>query len=451
MPCGTAPHFGLTIASVGSEARSNPKPGYPSRFVSVMKRLLLAHVVAVIVALWAVPLEAQLPLTPRALGTGDAYLGIARGQEALWTNPANLALSGNPTWSLTLGHVAVGGTAVGPELRDIVEVMLLDDRDVNRRQELLSAVPSEGMALTWGANVPLASLQIGRFAIGLSANGTASQNLDRDVVDLLMSGYEEGREDYVSHNTGGSHAAYLALSTAYARTIGQFAVGVTGRYLRGYGQSQYRFTDARYETGASHQMEVGIREMSADRARGFSLDLGAAMEPLPNLTVGAVLENAVGSLAWDDRYVREITVTERDFQQGWEAIADRFADERRSAGPDDAPLGRDLRLPTMLRMGGGYAPWNGGRLGASFRTTLRNGELGGPWTTSAGIGFQQRLVIIGVRAGIASNLSGGTLVSGGANLGPLEVGVGKINGNRADAANGWIVTTGLQVRGRMRS
>jgi len=416
-----------------------------------MSTRLLAPLIAILVALWAAPLEAQLPLTPRALGTGDAYLGIARGQEALWTNPANLALSGNPSWSLTLGHVAVGGTAVGPDLQEVVEVMLLDDRNDDRRQDLLSAVGGDGMALNWGASVPVASLQIGRFALGLSAHATARQNLDRDILELLVTEWDDERTDHVWHNTSGSHAAHLALSTAYARTFGPVAVGATVRYLQGFGQSQYGVTDLRYEESSSHRIEVDFLETSADRARGFSLDLGAAMEPLPNLAVGAVLGNAIGTLAWDDGYVRDVTLTENDFRHHWEDIVRRFAEEERSAaGPGDARLGRDLRLPTTLSLGGGYVPWNGGRLGASFRTTLRNGELGGPWTTSAGIGIQQRLVIIGVRAGIASNLNGGTLVSGGANLGPLEVGVGKINGRTANEANGWIVTTGLQVRGRIR-
>jgi len=394
-------------------------------------------------------LHAQIPLTPRALGTADAYVGIARGQESLWTNPANLALTGGPSWSLTIGQVAVAGTTVGPRFEDFANVMLLDEASDSDFQNLLDLVPATGMHARWGVSAPIASLQVGSFAVGLSAAGVARQRLDRDFLELLVDGYEEGRYDYSFANTEGSHAAYLAVSAAYGRTVGPVALGITGRYLDGRASTSYGFSDPRYNVG-THEIEVDLTGTSSEAGRGFSLDVGAAMEPMTRLTVSGVLTNAIGTLAWGDRYHHHATVTERDFESGWDALLERYQESRSLSAEGEISAFRDSRLPTTLTAGAAYAPWTGARVGGSYRATLREGDFAGPWASSAGIGVQQRLAIIGLRGGYATNLDGGTMMSAGLNLGPLELGVARIEDDSPDGQNGWIATTGLQIRGPIR-
>ena len=200
---------------------------------------------------------AQVPLTPRSLGTADAYVGIARGQESLWTNPANLALTSGPTWSLTIGQVAIAGTTVGPGIEDFANVMLLDEATEDDFRDLLDLVPATGMQARWNANLPLASLQVGHFAIGVAASGFAHQTIDRDMLELLVDGYEDGRYDYSFRNSQGSHSAFLSISAAYARTVGPVAVGITGRYLDGRSSEHYRFSDPRFNFG-THEIEVDL-------------------------------------------------------------------------------------------------------------------------------------------------------------------------------------------------
>jgi hypothetical protein len=394
-------------------------------------------------------LDAQVPLTPRSLGTADAYIGIARGQESLWTNPANLALRGGPAWSLTIGQVAIAGTTVGPGFEDFANVLLLDEASESDFQNLLDLVPASGMQTRWNANLPLASLQVGRFALGISATGVARQTIDRDVLELLVDGYEDGRYDYSFGNSRGSHAAFLAVSAAYGRSVGPVAVGLTGRYLDGRASADYGFSDPRFNLG-THEIEVDLTGASSDAGRGFSVDIGAAMEPIERLTVSAVLGNAIGSLTWGDRYHHHATLTERDFDGGWEGIFDRYRDSRDLVADAEVAAFHDSQLPTTFTAGAAYAPWSGARVGGSYRMTVREGAFAGPWTSAAGIGIQQRLAIIGLRGGYATNLDGGTMISAGINLGPLEVGVAQISDDSTEGENGWIATTGLQVRGPIR-
>jgi hypothetical protein len=65
---------------------------------------------ALLVAAAVAPAAAQVPLTPRSLGMSGAYLGVARGNEALFHNPANLGLSGNPLWSMSFPQIGFGAT-----------------------------------------------------------------------------------------------------------------------------------------------------------------------------------------------------------------------------------------------------------------------------------------------------------------------------------------------------
>ena len=45
-------------------------------------------------------------------------------------------------------------------------------------------------------NVPLAAVQVGSFAFGVSHTRSYSQTIGRDVVDLVVNGYQAGRTDY---------------------------------------------------------------------------------------------------------------------------------------------------------------------------------------------------------------------------------------------------------------
>ncbi|HEU4885667.1 MAG TPA: hypothetical protein VFT45_25760, partial [Longimicrobium sp.] len=72
----------------------------------------------------AAPLAAQVPLTPRALGMGGAYVGVARGAESLWLNPANLGLPNSPHWSANIPTLSLGVDTRGIEpgdLQDLIE------------------------------------------------------------------------------------------------------------------------------------------------------------------------------------------------------------------------------------------------------------------------------------------------------------------------------------------
>jgi hypothetical protein len=376
-----------------------------------------------------------------------AYVAVARGQEALFTNPANLALDDNPRWSLALPAVALGGTTLGPRFSDFAR-LALDEGDGDS-QEVLDDISESGMETELHLRLPVAALQVGHVALGASYVAAASQTLDRDIVDLLINGYDYGRTDYRADHTHGWRATYLDFAVAYGRRVGALRVGATGHYLRGRTVARGSLGTPSYDGETS--LAIGYSETLLRGGSGYSLDVGAAMQPTRRLTLSAAIVNAVGNLAWGEELrERELTLTEEDFDDVV-SLADRFQENERPAEDGDGGAGglQALgQLPTLLRAGAAFAPWSGGRLGTAYERTLGERPMASAWRQSVSVGVQQRLLFLSLRAGYATDLGDATLLSAGASLGPIDLSIGKIeSGDTATGRNGWFVTTGVAITG----
>src|SRR4051812_23999953 len=161
--------------------------------------------VAALAALAAAPAAAQVPLAPRALGMGNAYVAAARGEEALWLNAANLGLPGTPHWSFGIPTLSVGADALGLGVGDIRDVIEYRKQSDARKQELLDEIPANGTALRGDVRLPLVAAQVRHFAAGLSYNTIGSHSVDRDFVDLLFFGFQPqpGRYNITPEETQG--------------------------------------------------------------------------------------------------------------------------------------------------------------------------------------------------------------------------------------------------------
>src|SRR5688500_4450328 len=125
---------------------------------------------SVALALAAAPLSAQLGPTARALGAGGAYTAVARGYDALFFNPAHLALADNPRWSLALPQFTFGATVAGWDGEDFADFSRSDDLSGSRRAELLNKLPAQGTEGELEVRMPVLALQMGRWAAGVSAS-----------------------------------------------------------------------------------------------------------------------------------------------------------------------------------------------------------------------------------------------------------------------------------------
>jgi hypothetical protein len=414
----------------------------------------------------ATPAAAQVPLTPRALGMGGAYIGVARGQESLFQNPANLGLPNSPHWSAGIPTLSVGLSARGIETGQLADLLEYNDLAEEERASLLADIPAGGTGVDVDVRAPLVALQVRRFAVGLSYQVVGSHTVNKSIVDLVLNGFDR-EKTYTIENTEGFRAAFWDIAAGYGRRVGPVSVGATAHWFfpRELVRSALVDVDTTYSVISGFTVPTDIQVtyagLASEGGSGFGLDLGVAAEPIPGLTVSAALENAFNTVQWSaDLRLRTVTLDSNDYQGGDpEALLSEYEDSERDfnqATDDLQPWGRladsvladrDQGLPAVLRAGAAYRVGTGTTLGAAFQTELGDSPAGGLWDQQVSLGVQQRIPIITLRAGFATDMEDGTLLSGGLSLGPIQFGVARVTtGSGDDERSGWIATIGLGGR-----
>lgn len=415
-----------------------------------MRRVLLTVLFSTIVTAHA---AAQVPMAARALGMGGAWIGMARGHEALFVNPANLGLPDAPPWSVSLFQVSAGGAVAGLPLDDLVDLVQFDELSDDERDRLFARVPATGLAADFDLRAPFASMHVGSLALGVAFVGVGDHSISRDLVELFLYGYDEGRTDYSLQGTDGRRATFWDFAVGYGAAIGPLTWGVTGHYLRG-GTLVETWADGPRIDLIDRGLEVSYSGLRTTGGSGLALDLGAAYQPIPTVTISAAVTNAYGRMDWsDDLSIRELVLTDDDFGDGSPRdILNRYEAAERPVDPNDPAvpaevaeaLERGAYLPTTGTIGVAWRAATATNLSASYSDALTDGRLGGAWTRMAGVGVEQRIPWIAIRAGVASNFDGGSLLTGGLSLGPVDVGAARLNdsGDRS----GWLAMFGLTTR-----
>lgn len=408
------------------------------------------------------PAEAQLPLTPRALGMGGAYIGVARGQEALFLNPANIGLPGNPHWSVAFPQIVAGGTTLGLGFDDFRDIQNYDDVTEERANEILADIPASGTRVDYDVRVPAAAVQVGRFAVGVSYTTLGGHGVSKDLADLFLRGYreEELRTSFDVGNTRGSRASFIDIAVGHGRRFGPVSVGATGHYYMGrfLARSALLGINANPFALPGQRVQAEYAGVYTDEGSGYGLDIGAAMQPIPGLTVSAAIGNAIGKMDWsEDLKVRSVVLTEDDLENGeFLDITKRYENSERAfnAGTDARlrtladSVYHEAGLPRTLRLGAAFEPRLGTQVAASYHTDMTESRLGGSWDSQLGLGVQQKLRFLTVRAGAATNLDDGSMLTGGLSLGPLQFGVARFNDGEVEGTDrsGWIASFGLAAR-----
>lgn len=417
-------------------------------------RTLAAALAAVSVAGGAA--GAQLAVTPRALGMGGAYAAMARGQEALFQNPAGLGLSGTPRWSVGVAQVAAGAGVQGAGFADLRDLGNVDALAQPRRDEILAGVPAGGVDAQVDVRVPLAAVQVNRIAVGAAWAGSLRQNVGRDLVDLVLNGYQSGRTDYSVGGTGGTRFSFFDLSAAYARRAGPVSVGVAAHLLVGGTLARSRLFEPEFDLEAE-DISAEYREVHARGGRGWAVDVGVAAEPAPGLTVSAAVTSLAAGMKWSDELRTRHVVLHRSTFEG-DGVQDAFDALEASEEPVDPSavpatvyetavgLYDEAYLPATLRAGAAWSLAGGRtRLAAGYQDALTSGGMGGGWKRAASIGVEQRIPLATLRAGAATDLDGGAMLSGGLSLGPVHLGLARTSGAGAQGS-GWIASLGLATQ-----
>jgi len=238
----------------------------------------------------------------RSLGMAGAYSAIARGEESVYFNPANLGLSGGPTFSLSFLSLGVdlGNNSFTLSDYNRYNGSYLSD---GNKKTILSKIPSSGLSLDSGAEFGFLSLSYRNYGFFIVGSGASNITLPRDPFELILYGNELNRlytigdvdgEVWSQVTTGISAAKRLDL-----KGFDEFSVGASLKYLRGlYYAEVTRSGGSILTTESSIEGEGEIVYRHAQGGQGFSLDLGATGSLGQGWVVGLALFNPLGTLKW---------------------------------------------------------------------------------------------------------------------------------------------------------
>jgi hypothetical protein len=377
---------------------------------------------------------------------GGAYVGLARGHEALAWNPALLGLGDQPAFSIGLPSGDVTATMLGPSWLDMYDVLKLGGDVTDReRRDLLAKIPGSGLELRGNGQIQWAAASVGPIAFSVSSTGLIGGTIGKEFLDLALYARQYGDidherlADYRIGNTAVRDAAFTTVSAAYGRSLElailpfPVSVGVGARYVRGHDLQRGRLYEPRVDLDAQ-DIEITALSLRARSGSGFGLDFGLAARPLPALTVSFAVENVVQRMTWEanpelrGQTFKGSELSDMDIGD----ILDRF--EPRPFDPTSAPLGaydllrelyQESYFPRVVRLGAGYR-MGGTALGATLSTTQGKGDLYAGWPRYLGLGVEQRLPLLSfwtVRGGVATSLSGASAltVGSGWKLGPVHL------------------------------
>ncbi len=341
---------------------------------------------------------------PRAMGLAQTYTALARGPEAVFWNPANLALGGGSKFSwdvLNLGFTLVAENnsfSVQTYNDNFTDGSFIDEA---RKQELLGDIQDDGFKLNLDIDphlallLPLANSGVTfklpwwdiHSAVVLGATTGVESEIPRDIFDLMLFGNEFNRAyDIAKWDGSGWGVGSLNLAGAkvwmpaqFKPYLNEFAVGATLKLMGGvYGEVKRSdggfasyFQDPNQAVGTDlnayliSQFGGGI---------GFGLDLGAAgLTKDCKTTFSVGLLNLLDTMSWgiwarqDSAFAtaNDLLVTRLVDVKAIEEVLDN---DRECIGNEQPPnctgavifhkrLGEERfsrSLPAMLRVGGAY-------------------------------------------------------------------------------------------------
>jgi hypothetical protein len=436
---------------------------------------------AAVVAMLLIPLlgplhaTAQSPVVSTAsTGMGHAaYDLLACGPDALAANPAALArVCAAPTRLILLPTLAFetldngAGGEVWRNRRAILDAIdegsFVDAFDGSASDAILSRIPAEGYRHRSRVHLPLFQAGIGgRSALSLTFTGAGHGVIARDLAELALTGYEEGRASYSFAETDEWATGYWTLAVGHGRTVGGFDVGVTARAISGTFLTRWR--------AFNPQVDVGRREVSgriigafagdnlysgdmfrlrAPDGFGWGIDVGAMRDVGP-LRIGFAIQNVAHEMTWDeDIHLRTLTLTATT--EGTEFDSDDSPFDPATASGDERQVAADLRgdayFPRRMRASAALAASPLITLGVGAVFNDGHGDLDRDWDQRYSAGAMVRpLRFMRFTAGLATDLDGAREVSGGfeLDLGRTRLGLGAARIAEPDDMGGWRVAVGL--------
>jgi hypothetical protein len=395
-----------------------------------------------------------------ATGLSGAYTARARGYNALAWNPANLAMPGNPGFSLTFA--AIDGAA-GLKPIDLKKLAEYDGDTVPRsvrEQWMLDVTAASGQKGAVSGGITALALSLGPIAFQGNTKISTDANLPPDAVEALLFGNAGRTGSVKSLNLAGATMQGAVYSTGAVGVgiplagfipLTNFSLGVTGKYTIGHAFFMASDNGSAIGTNDITINFPAIIPDSASRetgniANGMGIDLGAAWS-LPGLTFGVSVQNVMNTFKWD---TTKLSVT--SFNGKFDNTNPAEFKNVENLPYANAPAALRAKVAALkfkpVISGGVSFDWLPMvTVSADYRQQVGDGIEVGPKSTIAA-GAELRLIpLIPLRAGVHL-MDGGFGASGGIGIRLLgiETGVAGFVRKRDDGTESGLTLTAIAIR-----
>lgn len=258
----------------------------------------------------------------RATGLAGSYTALARGPEAVFWNPANLALGGGAGFSWDV--LGVGATIATDNnsfsVKDYNDNFTEKDHFITEKDKraLLGDIPGSGLKVNFdvepslalgvplngGVSFPFVAGTQAAVALGLAVG--AEGEMPKDMFELALFGNDFDRK-YDIADWDGSAWAVGSVNFAAAKSwmpaalepyLGEFAVGGTLKFMVGFYGETLRSDGGFISRTDGADLQAYMITQNAV-GTGFGIDLGAAGASKDGRTVFSVgLLNLLDTFSW---------------------------------------------------------------------------------------------------------------------------------------------------------
>ncbi len=300
--------------------------------------------------------KACTQMTARAVGLGGAYTAIARGVHAPLWNPANLGLSDNPKFSMSIigAQAGVWNNSFSLGMYNKYNGEYLTDDDI---EDILNSIPDNGFRSNTEVFVNTFSFSTGHFALTIGVLGGGFVNAAKAFFEIPLTGTEINKT-YKLSDTDGSSLAVGLVGVSWGEPIEvdfaeEFTVGGTINifYAGAYGNADK--TECTIDSKPYGIDLDGLYEVTYayNGSVGFGLSLGSAARLDKKWTVSLGLTNILSSIPFNN----EVKTEKGNFYiDSLSALTEDFEENAQDTSWTEEASSFTARFPTVLHLGCAY-------------------------------------------------------------------------------------------------
>ena len=253
------------------------------------------------------------------LGMGGAYGAMARGVDAFFWNPANLALKSEYRMEINLAgfnlNAANSALTIDEYKRYFTESGHQGHWDEGEINDILDLIPEDGLDVNGDVNANAMGLLFGRYGFSVQGIGKALGVIPKSVIELALKGNQERFKEFSFADYNGDAYSAIKLSLSLSHPIplkkyfDEFGLGLNINYYRGMGVVEVvNVEGALVTTNQALESTMEVISRTSEGGTGFGFDLGAAGKVNDQWTVSLVLNNLFAGIKWTQELKEHQTI-----------------------------------------------------------------------------------------------------------------------------------------------